>query len=123
MHRRALGFAFGTPLGAWIGTTFGWRWSFGALSVLAVIVVALIIVCVPDAAGQPATSRLPLGQVFRIPGVAIILAAIVAWMLAHSTIYTYIAPISGPLKRASRPTSPCWSMASPTRSYQSLSTS
>lgn len=87
-----LGFAFGTPLGAWIGTTFDWRWSFGALSVLAVVVVALIIAFVPDAPGQPSTSRLPLGRVFRIPGVALILAVIVAWMLAHSTIYTYIAP-------------------------------
>jgi len=87
-----LGFAFGTPLGAWIGTAFDWRWSFGALSVLGVIVAALILGCVPDAAGQPPASRLPLGRVFRIPGVAIILAVIVAWMLAHSTIYTYIAP-------------------------------
>jgi predicted MFS family arabinose efflux permease len=87
-----LGFAFGTPLGGWIGTAFDWRWSFGALAVLALVVAALIVVCVPDAAGQPATSRLPLGHVFRIPGVAIILAVIVAWMLAHSTLYTYIAP-------------------------------
>ncbi|CAI3799339.1 MFS transporter [Pseudarthrobacter sp. MM222] len=87
-----LGFAFGTPLGAWIGTTFDWRWSFGALSVLAVAVVGLIIAFVPDAPGQPPTSRLPLRRVFRIPGVALILAVIVAWMLAHSTIYTYIAP-------------------------------
>jgi predicted MFS family arabinose efflux permease len=87
-----LGFAFGTPLGAWIGTTFDWRWSFAALSVLALIVAALIATGVPDAAGQPATSRLPLGRVFRIPGIAVILAVITAWMLAHSTIYTYIAP-------------------------------
>ncbi|GIU55596.1 MFS transporter [Arthrobacter sp. NicSoilC12] len=87
-----LGFAFGTPLGAWIGTAVDWRWSFGALSVLGVIVTALILGCVPDAAGQPRASRLPLGRVFKIPGVAVILAFIVAWMLAHSTIYTYIAP-------------------------------
>jgi predicted MFS family arabinose efflux permease len=87
-----LGFAFGTPFGAWIGNAFGWRWSFGALSVLAVLVAAMIIAFVPDAPGQPATSRLPLARVFRIPGVAVILAVIVAWMLAHSTIYTYIAP-------------------------------
>ena len=87
-----LGFAFGTPLGAWIGTAVDWRWSFGALSVLGVIVAALILGCVPDAAGQPRASRLPLGRVFKIPGVAVILAVIVAWMLAHSTIYTYIAP-------------------------------
>lgn len=87
-----LGFAFGTPLGAWIGTASDWRWSFGALSVLALAVVGLIIAFVPDAPGQPATTRLPLGRVFRLPGVALILAVIVVWMLAHSTLYTYIAP-------------------------------
>src|SRR6476659_5968430 len=72
-----LGFAFGTPLGAWIGTAFDWRWSFGALSVLGVIVAALILGCVPDAAGQPRASRLPLGRVFRLPGVSVILVLLV----------------------------------------------
>jgi predicted MFS family arabinose efflux permease len=30
--------------------------------------------------------------VFRIPGIAVILAVIAAWMLAHNTIYTYVSP-------------------------------
>jgi predicted MFS family arabinose efflux permease len=30
--------------------------------------------------------------VSRIPGIAVILAVIFTWMLAHNTIYTYIAP-------------------------------
>jgi predicted MFS family arabinose efflux permease len=32
------------------------------------------------------------GRVLTIPGVAIVLAVITAWMLAHNTIYTYVAP-------------------------------
>ena len=87
-----LGFAFGTPLGSWLGTTFDWRWSFGGLTVLAGIALALIAVGVPDAPGQAATARLPLRRVISIPGVATILAVIVTWMLAHNTMYTYIAP-------------------------------
>jgi predicted MFS family arabinose efflux permease len=87
-----LGFAFGTPLGAWLGTTFDWRWSFGGLTVLTVAVLALIAVAVPDAPGSAASERLSPGQVLTIPGVAIVLAVIAAWMLAHNTIYTYVAP-------------------------------
>lgn len=87
-----VGIAFGTPLGTWLGTTFDWRWSFGGLAVLTVVVLALTVLLVPDASGQAAANRLPLARVFRIPGVAAILAVIFTWMLGNSTAYTYIAP-------------------------------
>ncbi|GAA0963938.1 MFS transporter [Frigoribacterium faeni] len=87
-----VGFAFGTPLGSWLGMAFDWRWSFGGLTVLGVVVFALVASIVPDAAPAPAGARLSLGRVFRIPGIAVILAVIAAWMLAHNTIYTYVSP-------------------------------
>jgi len=87
-----VGFAFGTPLGSWLGTAFDWRWSFGGLTLLGVVVFALVASIVPDAAPAPAAARLSLGRVFRIPGIAVILAVIAAWMLAHNTIYTYVSP-------------------------------
>jgi predicted MFS family arabinose efflux permease len=88
-----VGIALGTPLGTWLGTTFDWRWSFGGLTALTAVVLALTALFVPDTAGQStAAARLPLVRVFRIPGVAAILAVIVAWMLGNSTAYTYIAP-------------------------------
>ena len=86
------GLALGTPLGAWLGTAFDWRWAFGGLTVLALVVLVSIAVFVPDAAGQPRSARLPLRQVLVLPGVAVVLAVIVVWMLAHNTVYTYIAP-------------------------------
>lgn len=87
-----VGIAFGTPLGTWLGTTFDWRWSFGGLSLLTLVLLGLVMTLVPDAAGQSATSRRPMAQVVRIPGVAVALVVIVAWMLGNSTTYTYIAP-------------------------------
>ncbi|MFK3834831.1 MFS transporter [Microbacterium sp. NPDC087868] len=87
-----LGFAFGTPLGAFIGAATDWRWAFAGLSILGIAVGAAILAVVPDAAPVPAATRLPLHKVLRLRGVPIILIIIVVWMLAHSTIYTYIAP-------------------------------
>lgn len=86
-----LGLAIGTPVGSWVGATFGWRWSFGALTGLAVLTVVLALALVPDAPGQRAESQIPMAKVFAIPGVSIILVVIFAWMLAHNTVYTYIA--------------------------------
>ncbi|MBD8518694.1 MFS transporter [Plantibacter sp. CFBP 8804] len=86
------GLALGTPLGAWLGTAFDWRWAFGGLSALALVVLVSIAVVVPDAPGQPRSARLPLRRVLVLPGVAVVLAVIVVWMLAHNTVYTYISP-------------------------------
>lgn len=85
-----LGLAVGTPLGSWLGATFDWRWSFGALSVLTAVTAALALAIVPDAPGQRAESRVPLVRVFAIPGVSVILLVIFAWMLAHNSVYTYV---------------------------------
>lgn len=81
----------GTPLGAWLGSAVGWRWSFAAVSVLTVVVL-LVLAHVPDAPGQRAGSRLPLGRVLVIPGVAVVLGVVFTWMLAHNLLYSYIAP-------------------------------
>ncbi|WP_425860194.1 MFS transporter [Arthrobacter sp. TWP1-1] len=86
-----LGLAVGTPLGSWLGTTFGWRWSFGILSALTILTAVLALIIIPNAPGQRAESRISIAKVFTIPGVAVILVVIFVWMLAHNTVYTYIA--------------------------------
>lgn len=86
-----LGLAIGTPLGSWFGSTFDWRFSFGALTGLAILTLVLAWFLVPDAPGQRAESQIPMIKVFAIPGVSVILLVIFAWMLAHNTVYTYIA--------------------------------
>lgn len=85
-----LGLAGGTPFGAWIGTTFDWRWSFGVLSILTIVTVLAAVILVPDAPGQRAETRVPVLRLFGIPGVAVVLAIIVSWMLGHNIMYTYI---------------------------------
>lgn len=87
-----VGFALGTPLGSWLGTAFDWRWAFVGLTVVALVAGITVALIAPDARGQAGKARPAVARVFRIPGIAIILAVIFAWMLAHNTIYTYIAP-------------------------------
>lgn len=87
-----LGFAFGTPLGAFVGSLTDWRWSFAGLSLLALAIGLIILAVVPDAPGLPSGGRLPIRRVLTLRGVPVVLVVIVIWMLAHSTIYTYVAP-------------------------------
>jgi predicted MFS family arabinose efflux permease len=95
----------GTPLGAWLGSTVGWRCSFIAMSLLSVIVMVFAKFLVPDAPGQSARTRVPLGRVLGIPGVATILAVVFVWMLAHNLLYTYIASHLQQMRLALRPDS------------------
>ncbi|WP_307841116.1 MFS transporter [Streptomyces endocoffeicus] len=82
----------GTPLGAWLGSTLGWRWSFAAMSLLAALIMITVRAVVPDVPGQRAQTQLPLRRVLTFPGVPTILVVVFTWMLAHNLLYTYIAP-------------------------------
>lgn len=84
--------SLGTPAGTWLGAWVGWRISFGVMSALALLLVAWILLAVPDLPGQPAGKRLPLMQVLKLRGVVPVLLVIMIWMLGHNTLYTYVAP-------------------------------
>lgn len=87
-----LALAAGTPLGSWLGTSVGWRWSFAAMSAVTMVVLLLALRFVPAAPGQRAETRTPMPGVLRTVGVGAILAVVFTWMLAHNLLYTYIAP-------------------------------
>ncbi|KAB8059318.1 MFS transporter [Janthinobacterium sp. FT14W] len=91
-----LALSLGVPLGTLMGGMLGWRSIFGIMSGLAVVLVAWVLLAVPDYPGQKNGERLSIRQVFMTPGVRPILAVIVAWMLAHNILYTYIAPFLAP---------------------------
>ncbi|KAA6178370.1 MFS transporter [Pseudomonas veronii] len=84
--------SLGVPLGTWLGGLVGWRTTFGLMSVLTLVLIAGVLVKVPDYGPQPAHQRLPLRKVLTTPGVRPVLAVVISWMLAHNVLYTYIAP-------------------------------
>ena len=87
--------SLGVPLGTLLGDALGWRSAFGAISLLTLAVMAWILAKVPDFAGQPAGRRQGVGPVLRRPGLRPVLAVLVLWVLAHSILYTYVAPLLG----------------------------
>jgi len=84
--------SLGVPLGTWLGTAVGWRMAFAVMSGLSVLLIAWILIVVPDYPGQKAESRIRLGSVIAMPGVRAVLAVVLLWMLGHNILYTYIAP-------------------------------
>lgn len=87
-----LALSLGVPAGTFLGTLVSWRVCFGIMSTFALILMVWVRVQVPDFAGQAKGQRRPLAQVFRLPGVRPVLFVVLAFVLAHNILYTYIAP-------------------------------
>ncbi|MBA5205614.1 MFS transporter [Pectobacterium aroidearum] len=86
-----LALSLGVPAGTFLGNLLGWRMCFGMMSGLALILMLWVRIQVPDFAGQSADKRLSLGQVFTVAGVRSVLCVVLAFVLAHNILYTYIA--------------------------------
>ncbi|MDE8558955.1 MFS transporter [Pantoea vagans] len=84
--------SLGVPAGTWLGDLLGWRLTFAAMSGLSVVLMAWIILAVPDYPGQAIEQKMRLTSVLLIPGIRSILGVVLTWMLAHNILYTYIAP-------------------------------
>lgn len=97
-----LAMSLGVPLGTLLGNTVGWRFTFGALSLLTLLVMAWIAIFAPDYPGQTTEKRLPLRRVFLTPGVSAVMAVLVLWVLAHNVLYTFIVPFLSPAGMADR---------------------
>lgn len=94
--------SLGVPLGTWMGAAVGWRVAFAIMSGMAFVLIGWVVAKVPDYPGQKPEARLPLGRVLATPGVGAILGVVIAWMLAHNILYTYVAPFVAPAGLASR---------------------
>ncbi|UNK42921.1 MFS transporter [Luteimonas sp. S4-F44] len=84
--------SLGVPLGTWLGGAVGWRSAFGVMSGLTLVLILWVLAKVPDYPGQAGHARMPLRKVLTTPGVRPVLATVMAWMLAHNILYTYVAP-------------------------------
>lgn len=88
--------SLGVPAATWLGATVGWRLAFGVMSAFTVVLVGWVLAAVPDFPGTVLTRRVPLRHVLATPGVQPVLGVVIAWMLAHNILYTYIVPFLAP---------------------------
>ncbi len=86
-----LALSLGIPLGTFLGGLFGWRMTFGLVTVISVALLGWIMVSVPDAPGRRPETREPILKALSLPGVAAVLFVVAAYVLAHNILYTYIA--------------------------------
>ena len=69
---------------------------------MALILIVWVHIKVPDFAGQSVGKRLTLRQVFTLPGIRPVLFVVLAFVLAHNILYTYIAPFLADANLAER---------------------
>lgn len=102
MHGRAiavtmagstLGLGVGLPLFTAIGTEFGWRLEFGALSGVIFVIAILGIFILPSVEGEKRTKANSPFTIIRNKSVIICLSVTFLTIMAHYGLYTYIAPL------------------------------
>jgi predicted MFS family arabinose efflux permease len=94
--------SLGIPAGTFLGAAFGWRVTFGLMSVLTVLLIFWVLAKVPDFPGQSRGKGFALRTVFTLPGIRPVLFVTLAYVLAHNILYTYIAPFLVPAGLAQR---------------------
>ncbi|WP_225042581.1 MFS transporter [Xanthomonas campestris] len=87
-----LALSLGVPAGTFLGQLVGWRMCFASMSGLGVLLLLWSRVALPDFPGQAPGQRIALARVVRLPGVRPVLCVVLAFVLAHNLLYTYIAP-------------------------------
>ncbi|MDR3517648.1 MAG: MFS transporter [Azospirillaceae bacterium] len=97
-----LALSLGIPAGTFLGAVVGWRYSFGVMSFLSLILIGWVLGRVPDFPGQRLARPFSLVQVLALPGIREILFVTLAFVLAHNVLYTYIAPFLVPAGIAGR---------------------
>ncbi|QXI36256.1 MFS transporter [Pseudomonas xantholysinigenes] len=93
MLGQPIALSLGVPIGTWLGAWLGWRATFVVVALAALLLVGWVLRAVPDFPGQVAGRRPAALAVLRTPGVARVLLVILAWILGHNILYTYIVPL------------------------------
>lgn len=89
-----LAFAFGLPIATALGSLWGWREAFGAMTVLSLVLALWAAIALPSFPGEKAGDRPTLSAVLRMPGLVAVLATTGIFVLGHNIAYTYIAPLT-----------------------------
>ncbi|MET8702343.1 MFS transporter [Kitasatospora sp. NPDC004723] len=87
-----LALSLGVPAGTFLGKVLGWWVAFLLMTVAALGVTGWIAAAVPEVPGRARGQRTPVLRALAVPGVTPVLAVTFVFVLAHTVLYTYIAP-------------------------------
>jgi len=87
-----LALSVGVPLASWSSSLFGWRGVFGCLSALSLLLMLWLAWCLPERPGQAPERHPSFRLVLATPGVRAVLFVVMAWILPHYILYTYLSP-------------------------------
>jgi predicted MFS family arabinose efflux permease len=88
----SLSSVLGMPLSAWVGESFGWRWAFGLVALLAAAAAVAVWRTVPDGVRPPPMSLGSWGRVLRNPWLMAMVAVTVLSSAGQFTLFSYMAP-------------------------------
>ena len=94
--------SLGIPAGTVLGGLVGWRVTFGLMSGSTLVLILWVLARLPDDPGRQGGPRHRLGAVLGRTGVRPVLVVTLAFVLAHNTLYTYVAPLLDGLGMADR---------------------
>lgn len=97
-----LALSLGVPMSSWLGTLLGWRSIFFIMAGLSLVLAFWVRLQVPDYPGQKVERNLPMRAILSTHGVRPVLFVVMAWIMAHYTLYTYIAPFVAAIGLAQR---------------------
>jgi MFS transporter, DHA1 family, inner membrane transport protein len=89
----SLSYVIGTPLGAWLGLRFGWRWPVGLVGVCAVGAALALVALLPRHIAAPGASFAGLSRLLMQPAVAAALVLTLLYFTAIFTVFSYIGPV------------------------------
>ncbi|MFF7455049.1 MFS transporter [Kitasatospora sp. NPDC008115] len=87
-----LALSLGVPAGTFLGEVLGWWVAFLLMTAVALGVTGWIAAAVPEVPGRARGERAPVLRALAVPGVTPVLAVTFVLVLAHTVLYTYIAP-------------------------------
>lgn len=85
-----VGLALGIPLGTALGSIVSWQLVFVICALFTFANLIYNHFCLPDVAGRASGQRPSMLSTLSIPGFVAIVVALIAYMVAHNIIYTYI---------------------------------
>ena len=102
-HQRGRGITFvflgwsvasvlGTPLGAWIGGTFGWRWTMGLMALLSLVAALWLHARMPRGVVPPPLSASAWRQTLLSPTLMLTLSITVVSSASQFVCLSYLAP-------------------------------